>query len=225
MAKMETIFNGWVSCTYDDIIIHPRYIDFSLNEVDLSSNLTQNIRLQMPFLSSRMDTVTESEMAINMALHGGMGIIHNNNTLEKQVEEVSRVKRFRNGFITEPFVLSPDNTIADIDKIKQTYGFSGIPITDTGKLGGKLLGIVTNRDVDFLENRNILLGDIMTTDLVIGEQGCTLKETNKILVIFFCQLLLDYNSTIPHHLVVICTLGDIPTPPHTHPYQPTYHQA
>ena len=101
-------------------------------------------------------------MAISMALLGGIGIIHYNNTPEEQVREVRRVKRFENGFITEPVVLSPNHTIRDIDVLKETHGFSGIPITEDGTLNSRLVGIVTNRDIDFEQDRNKCLKEVMT---------------------------------------------------------------
>uniref|UniRef100_A0A7S2WDK7 Inosine-5'-monophosphate dehydrogenase n=1 Tax=Mucochytrium quahogii TaxID=96639 RepID=A0A7S2WDK7_9STRA len=167
--------------TYDDIILLPGSIGFGVNEVQLETKLTKKISLALPFVSSPMDTVTESEMAINMALQGGIGIIHYNNTIEEQAAEVRTVKRYKNGFITDPLVLSPKNTIADVDRIKAENGFSGIPITADGKMGSRLLGFVSNRDVDFLEDRSRPLAEVMTTDLVVGQERCTLSEANLIL--------------------------------------------
>jgi IMP dehydrogenase len=120
-------------------------------------------------------------MAIGLALLGGMGIIHYNNSIEKQVHEVRKVKRFENGFINDPIVFSPENTIEDIDRIKEKYGFSGIPITENGKLNSKLTGIVTNRDIDFETNRGKKLSEVMTKDLLTARQGISLAEANDIL--------------------------------------------
>ena len=117
-------------------------------------------------------------MAIAMALQGGIGIIHYNNKVEEQAAEVRAVKRFKNGFITDPLVLSPTHTIADVDEIKEKYGFSGIPITSDGKMGSRLVGFVSNRDVDFLADRTTPLADVMTTDLVVAQEPCTLTEAN-----------------------------------------------
>lgn len=167
--------------TYDDVILMPGHVGFSVGEVSLDTKLTKKINLRLPFVSSPMDTVTESEMAINMALQGGIGIIHYNNTVEEQAALVRTVKRYKNGFITDPIVLSPNHTIADVDRIKAESGFSGIPITIDGKMGSRLVGFVSNRDVDFLEDRSRKLSEVMTTDLVVGQERCTLNEANLIL--------------------------------------------
>ncbi|MCB1165850.1 MAG: IMP dehydrogenase [Leptospiraceae bacterium] len=167
--------------TYKDYLVLPGFIDFHPSEVDLSTRLTRNIRIQRPMISSPMDTVTEDSMAIAMALLGGIGIIHYNNTVERQVELVEKVKRFKNGFITDPLVLSPQHKIADIYKVKEKFGFSGIPITDDGTRTGRLVGIVTNRDVDLEKDESIALSQVMTTDLITAPEGFSLAEANEIL--------------------------------------------
>lgn len=177
----ETFFERQGGITYNDFILLPGHIDFSLDEISLETNLTRNIKIKRPVVSSPMDTVTESKMAISLALLGGIGIIHYNNTIEEQVREVRRVKRFENGFITEPVVLSPNHTIKDVDTIKETYGFSGIPITEDGTLNSKLIGIVTKRDIDFEEDRTKKLKAVMTTQLVTAPAGISLPEGNRIL--------------------------------------------
>jgi len=179
----KTLFGQGQGYTYDDIILLPGHIDFSAESVNLGSQLTKNIRLAVPFVSTPMDTVTESSMAIAMALQGGIGIIHYNNSIKEQAQLVDRVKRFKNGFITDPKTLSPDATVADVLAIKQRYGFSGVPITDNGKMYGKLLGIVTNRDIGFIENKDTKVIDLMTPmkDLVVAKESCTLEEANEIL--------------------------------------------
>jgi len=177
----RTFFEQYGGVTYEDFVMLPNHTDFAVDEVDLSSPLTRHIRLARPFVSSPMDTVTESEMAIYMALLGGIGFIHYNNTIEEQVREVRRVKRFENGFITEPVTLSPEHRISDIDRIKKEYGFSGIPITEDGTRETRLIGIVTARDIDFEADRTRKLRDVMTTDLVTARRGVTLAEANRIL--------------------------------------------
>ncbi|MFW6161865.1 MAG: IMP dehydrogenase [Planctomycetota bacterium] len=180
-SDAESLFEKYGGLTYDDINLLPGHIDFGLDDVDLSTQLTPRLRLSLPVLSSPMDTVTESDMAISLALLGGLGIIHYNNSIEEQARHVWRVKRFENGFITEPVTLSPDHSIADVDRIKAELGFSGIPITEDGTLGSRLLGIVTNRDIDFEDDRSKKLREVMTTDLVTAPEGVTLAEANRIL--------------------------------------------
>ncbi len=167
--------------TYDDFILLPGYIDCPLSGILLETKLTRDIAIKIPVVSSPMDTVTEGRMAIYMALLGGIGIIHYNNTVEEQVAEVKKAKRFENGFIMDPVVLSPEHRISDVDAIKREHGFSGIPITQDGEVGGKLVGIVTGRDIDFEPDRTKKLRDVMTTDLVTGPVGITLVEGNRIL--------------------------------------------
>lgn len=177
----EELFGSGKGLTYDDFIVLPGYIDFQASEVDLETQVTRNIRIKRPLVSSPMDTVTEWKMAATLALLGGIGIIHYNNTIEAQVEHVRKVKRFENGFILDPVVLSPHNTVHDVDTLKIEHGFSGIPITQDGTLGSKLVGIVTNRDIDFEKDRSRPLSELMTTDLVTASEGVTLHQANQIL--------------------------------------------
>jgi len=167
--------------TYDDFIILPGYIDCSLADITFETKLTREICVKSPLVSSPMDTVTESSMAIHMGLLGGIGIIHYNNTVEEQAEEVRKTKRFENGFIVDPVVLSPDDRISDVDGIKRSYGFSGIPITEDGRPHGRLVGMVTGRDIDFETDRTKPLREVMTADLVTALDGITLAEGNRIL--------------------------------------------
>ncbi len=177
----EELFSSDQGLTYNDLIILPGYVDFSPDDVDLESSLTRNIRIKRPIISSPMDTVTESQMAIGLALLGGIGIIHYNNTPDEQAGHVKKVKRFENGFITDPITLTPENTIADIDNIKEKYGFSGIPITEGGKLYSKLVGIVTNRDIDFETDRTKKLREVMTKEVLTAKKGISLLQANEIL--------------------------------------------
>lgn len=178
---VSTFFKVGLGLTYDDFIMLPGYIDFSIDAVNLETRLTKHIYIKRPIVSSPMDTVTESEMAIRIALLGGIGIIHYNNTIEEQIKEVGKVKRFENGFITDPVVLGPHNTIEDVYQIKETYGFSGIPITENGRLNSRLIGIVTRRDIAFEKDRTRELHEVMTKELVTARVGITLAEGNKIL--------------------------------------------
>jgi len=175
------ILEGPIGYSYNDIILLPRYFDFSVDEVNLKTRITRNINCCFPFVSSPMDTVTEEKMAINMALLGGIGILHYNNTIEAQISMVKKVKRYENGFISDPITLSPENTIRDLNDIKSQFGFSGIPITIDGTLNTKLIGIVTARDIDFERDDSKKIKDVMTKDLVVANEGVTLNEANEIL--------------------------------------------
>jgi len=169
--------------TYDDFILLPGHIDFHVDEVNLATQFSRNISLKLPVVSSPMDTVTESEMAIQMALLGGLGVIHNNNSIEEQAREVRRAKRFENGFITEPFVLGPQATLSVLLSTKKEHGFAGIPITEDGTLDSPLMGIVTNRDIDFEKDITTKVTSVMTPreELVTAPVGITLQEANSIL--------------------------------------------
>ncbi|KDN53464.1 IMP dehydrogenase [Tilletiaria anomala UBC 951] len=166
--------------TYNDFLALPGFIDFPASEVSLQTRVTRNVVLNTPFLSSPMDTVTETNMAVAIGLMGGMGVIHNNMSPQEQASMVRKVKKYENGFITEPLCLSPSETVGDVLEIKERLGFGGIPITDTGALHGKLLGIVTARDVQF-RDPNVPLSEVMTSNLVLAREGITLEEANTIL--------------------------------------------
>lgn len=184
MALFDSKTHGGL--TYNDFLILPGYIDFSADKVNLETKLTRKISLKLPLVSSPMDTVTEADMAIHMALLGGVGIIHYNCTIEEQASMVRQVKKFENGFITDPVVLSPKNKVSDVLMIKKSQGFCGIPITENGRIGSKLMGIVTSRDIDFLQDldsQNLQLLDVMTPadKLIVASEGVSLDEANRIL--------------------------------------------
>ncbi|KAI4839441.1 inosine-5'-monophosphate dehydrogenase [Plasmodium brasilianum] len=179
--KAEKIFGDITSYTYDDIICMPGYIDFPLNEIDLCNNLTSTISLRTPIISSPMDTVTEHKMSISMALCGGLGIIHNNMSIENQIEEVKKVKRFENGFIFDPYTFSPEHTVSDVLETKNKVGYKSYPITVDGKVGSKLVGIITGVDYLYLTDKTKKIRDVMTTDLVTGSYPITLSDANNIL--------------------------------------------
>jgi IMP dehydrogenase len=164
--------------TFDDVLLVPAYSDVIPNQVDLSTNLTKTIKLNIPLMSAGMDTVTEHRMAIAMARQGGIGIIHKNMSIEEQAEEVDKVKRSENGVITDPFYLSPEHTLKDADELMGKFRISGVPITE----GKKLVGIVTNRDLKFEEDFSRKIKECMTSkNLVTAREGITLMEAKKIL--------------------------------------------
>ena len=164
--------------TFDDVLLLPAYSEVIPNEVDLSTNLTKVIRLNIPMMSAGMDTVTEHRMAIAMARQGGIGIIHKNMSIEQQAEEVDKVKRSENGVITDPFYLSPEHTLADANELMAKFRISGVPITE----GKKLVGIITNRDLKFEEDFTKQIKESMTTEgLITAKEGITLEEAKSIL--------------------------------------------
>ena len=164
--------------TFDDVLLVPQYSEVTPNMVDLSTHLTKKIKLNIPLMSAGMDTVTEHRMAIAMARQGGIGIIHKNMSIEQQAEEVDKVKRSENGVITDPFYLSPDNTLKDANDLMAKFRISGVPITENGKL----VGIITNRDLKFEEDFSRPIKECMTSEnLVTAPVGITLDEAKKIL--------------------------------------------
>ena len=164
--------------TFDDVLLVPQYSEVTPNMIDLTTQLTKKIQLNIPMMSAGMDTVTEHRMAIAMARQGGIGIIHKNMSIEAQAEEVDKVKRSEYGVITDPFYLSPEHTLEDADALMSKFRISGVPITE----GKKLVGIITNRDLKFEEDFSRKIREVMTTEnLVTAKEGVTLEEAKKIL--------------------------------------------
>ena len=164
--------------TFDDVLLVPAKSEVLPRDVDLSVQLTKTIRLNIPILSAAMDTVTDSKMAIAMAREGGLGIIHKNMTIEEQAAQVDKVKRSEHGVITDPFYLSPENLISDAEELMSRYRISGVPITREGKL----VGILTNRDLRFETDYSKPIGEVMTSEnLITAPEGTTLEEAKKIL--------------------------------------------
>ena len=164
--------------TFDDVLLVPAYSQFIPSQIDVGTNLTKRIRLNIPLMSAGMDTVTEHRMAIAMARQGGIGIIHKNMSIEAQADEVDKVKRSENGVITNPFFLSPEHTLKDADDLMGKYRISGVPITE----GRKLVGIITNRDLKFEEDYSRKIKEVMTCEnLITAREGITLEEAKQIL--------------------------------------------
>jgi len=164
--------------TFDDVLLVPAYSEVIPNQVDLSTHLTKKIVLNIPMMSAGMDTVTEHRMAIAMSRQGGIGIIHKNMSIQEQAEEVDKVKRSENGVITDPFYLSPDNTLEEANNLMAKFRISGVPITENGKL----VGIITNRDLKFEEDFSKKIKESMTSEnLITAKEGITLEEAKKIL--------------------------------------------
>ncbi len=170
---------GEVGLTFDDVLLVPGKSDVLPKDVDVSTVFTRDIRLNIPLVSAGMDTVTEARMAIAMAREGGIGVIHKNMTVERQAAEVDKVKRSEHGVITDPFSLSPRHTIRDALLLMERYHISGVPIVEDD---GRLVGIITNRDLRFEENYDRPIGEVMTKEnLVTAPVGTTLDEAKMIL--------------------------------------------
>ena len=167
--------------TFDDVLLIPAESHVLPNEVDLGVQLAKNIKLNIPIISAGMDTVTESAMAIAMARQGGLGVIHKNMTIERQADEVRKVKRSESGVIIDPFFLTPDNSVSEAEALMRKYRISGVPIVES-EASRKLCGIITNRDLRFVTDASERIGDVMTKDkLVTAPEGTSLKEAEAIL--------------------------------------------
>src|SRR4030088_392465 len=164
--------------TFDDVLLIPSRSDVIPAETDTRTMLTRRIALNIPIVSAAMDTVTESHLAIALAQQGGMGIIHRNMSIERQAEEVDRVKRSESGMIVDPVTISPDLSVRDAMEIMTKYRVSGLPVTQ----GSRLVGILTNRDLRFEKNLDQAVSNVMTKEnLVTVPVGTTLEEAERIL--------------------------------------------
>ena len=164
--------------TFDDVLLQPAYSSLTPAEVDTTTRLTARIELKVPLLSSAMDTVTESHMAIALAQQGGIGVIHRNMPIDRQAEEVDRVKRSESGMIVDPVTIEPERSISDALELMKNYRISGVPVTKDGKL----VGILTNRDLRFETRYDLPISDVMTKEnLITVPVGTTLEEAGKIL--------------------------------------------
>lgn len=190
--------------TFDDVLLVPQKSDVLPREVSTTTYLTKTIKLNIPILSAGMDTVTESKMAIGIAREGGIGIIHKNMSIEEQAAEVDKVKRSEHGVITDPFHLGPDNTLDDADKLMGKYRISGVPIVENGKL----VGIITNRDIRFENDFSKKIKEVMTIDnLITAPVGTTLHDAESILKKYKIEKLplVDENN----NLMGLITIKDI----------------
>ncbi len=165
--------------TFDDVLILPEYSDILPSQVDVSTNFSRHIRLNIPIVSAAMDTVTESSMAIAIALEGGIGVIHKNMSIKKQAEEVEKTKRFESGMIMNPITLSPEDTIKNALDLMKKHNISGLPVVDQN---GLLLGLITKRDLLFEENMKLKVKDVMTKveKLIVAEEGVTIEKAKEI---------------------------------------------
>ena len=199
---MEFIGNA---LTFDDILLVPNFSEILPKETNTETRLTKKIKLNIPMMSAGMDTVTESKMAIAMAREGGIGIIHKNMSIEDQAIEVDRVKRSEHGVITDPFYLSAEHKIADAEAIMKKYKISGVPITDED---GKLVGIITNRDMRFETNMEKKIAEVMTKDnLVTGREGVSMDEALDVMKVHKIEKLPIVDENF--HLRGLITIKDI----------------
>ncbi|GAJ41602.1 IMP dehydrogenase [Saccharococcus caldoxylosilyticus] len=167
--------------TFDDVLLIPAKSDVLPRDVDVTTKLSETLQLNIPIISAGMDTVTEAEMAIAMARQGGLGIIHKNMSIEQQAEQVDKVKRSERGVITDPFFLTPEHQVYDAEHLMSKYRISGVPIVNNEK-EQKLVGIITNRDLRFIQDYSIKIADVMTKEnLITAPVGTTLEEAEKIL--------------------------------------------
>ena len=195
--------------TFDDVLLRPGHSTVMPSSVDVSSRLTREISLNLPIISSAMDTVTEARMAIAMAQAGGIGVIHQNLPPASQAAEVRKVKRFESGMVVDPITIFPDETLAEALALMSTHGISGIPVVDRGPNGskGKLVGILTNRDVRFAQDNFQKIAELMTKKLVTVREGVKQAEAQRLLHEHRIEKLLVVDES--YHCVGLVTVKDI----------------
>ncbi|WP_309572244.1 IMP dehydrogenase [Deinococcus sp.] len=191
--------------TFDDVLLQPRHSLVLPHQVNIEAQLTRRVRLNIPFVSAAMDTVTETGMAVAMAREGGIGVIHKNMSVEAQAEMVRKVKRSESGMIVDPITLPPHASVADADRLMGEYKISGVPITDPA---GRLLGIITNRDMRFIDDMSVPIEDVMTRDdLITVPVGTTLEEAQEIFKMHRIEKLLVTDDD--HMLRGLITIKDL----------------
>ena len=196
---------GATGVTFDDVLLQPRYSDVVPSEVDVSTKLTRRISLNIPLLSSPMDTVTEHAMAIALAKEGGLGVIHKNMSVENQTEEVYKVKRSANGIIFDPITLPPDASVGKAQEVMEQHNVSGVPIIDSE---GRLVGILTRRDLRFLEREDVPISEVMTKENLVTATGTlTLEQAERILTAKKVEKLLLVDEA--YRLTGLITIKDI----------------
>ncbi|MFM9153558.1 MAG: IMP dehydrogenase, partial [Methylocystis sp.] len=195
--------------TFDDVLLRPGHSRVMPSHVDVSSRLTREITLNLPIVSSAMDTVTEARMAIAMAQAGGIGVIHQNLSPAEQAAEVRKVKRYESGMVVDPITIFPDETLADALALMSAQGISGIPVVErgVGAAKGKLVGILTNRDVRFAQDNRQPIAELMTKNLVTVREGVGKTEAQRLLHEHRIEKLLVVDETF--HCVGLVTVKDI----------------
>jgi IMP dehydrogenase len=186
LAKIVTSITGEEALTFDDVLLQPARSDVLPTEVDIGTRVTRDIALNIPILSSAMDTVTEAGMAIAMAQAGGLGVIHRNLTPEQQAEQVRQVKSFESGMVVNPITIGPEATLADALALMKSSRISGIPVVENGGTGGRatgrLVGILTNRDVRFASDERQRIAELMTHEnLVTVRDGVSKDDAKRLL--------------------------------------------
>ena len=194
--------------TFDDVLLEPGPSEVTPGDVDIRTRLTREISLNVPIVSAAMDTVTETALAIAMAQFGGIGVIHRNLTIEQQAEQVRQVKRFESGMVVNPITVTPDVTLRQLKVLKERHQISGIPVVEAGGAGaGKLIGIITNRDVRFAENDNQPIAELMTKKVITVREGVDPAEARKLLHKHRIERLIVVDEN--NHIVGLITVKDM----------------